>query len=136
MPELWHISTFVENKGAVWARKVRFDSGNIFLCSVNFPNPFLLGHMTFMTQTANPFVQQMVEFLRLYIYQTVFHICFASSTCKYRLALSLDSSGAIAAHEFGHVGDGYTVKIADDAVLQAACCDCKFERGLLVLVMI
>ena len=50
--------------------------------------------------------------------------------------LPLHSSRAVAAHEFGHVGDGHAVKIADDAVLEATGCNCEFERRLLVLVMI
>ena len=50
--------------------------------------------------------------------------------------LSLHPTRAVAAHEFGYIGNGNAVEIADDAVLEAAGRDCEFERGLLVLVMI
>ena len=50
--------------------------------------------------------------------------------------LSLHSACAVAAHELFHVGNADTVKVADDAVLQAARRDGKFERGLLVLILV
>ena len=50
--------------------------------------------------------------------------------------LSLHSAGAVAAHELFHIGNADTVKVADDAVLQAAGRDCKLERRLLVLIVV
>ena len=50
--------------------------------------------------------------------------------------LSLHPTRAVAAHEFCYVGNGNTVEIADDAVLEAACRDCEFQCGLLAFVMV
>lgn len=50
--------------------------------------------------------------------------------------LSLHAAGAVAAHELRHIGDRSTVEITDDAVLQAAGCNCKLECRLLVLIMV
>ena len=63
-------------------------------------------------------------------------ICVKPISTLYFLYLSLYPSGAVAAHELPNVGDGNTVEIADDAVLQAAGCNCKLECRLLVLIMV
>ena len=50
--------------------------------------------------------------------------------------LSLHSAGAVTAHELFHVRNAAAVKVTDHAVLQAGSCNCKFERGLLVLILV
>ena len=52
------------------------------------------------------------------------------------LLLSLHSARAVAAHELFHIGNADTVKVTDHAVLQTGSCNCKFERGLLVLIVV
>ena len=50
--------------------------------------------------------------------------------------LSLHSAGAVAAHELFHVRNADTVKVADHAMLQAACRHREFQCGLLVLIVV
>ena len=49
---------------------------------------------------------------------------------------ALYSSRAVAAHELFDIANAHAVKVADDAVLEAACRNCEFERQLLVLILV
>ena len=59
-----------------------------------------------------------------------------SRGCTIKRKLSLHSACTVAAHELFHVGNADTVKVADDAVLEAARRDGKFQRRLLVLILV
>ena len=50
--------------------------------------------------------------------------------------LSLHSSSAISAHELGHIGDRNSIEISDNAVLETAGCNCKFQSFLARIIII
>ena len=55
--------------------------------------------------------------------------------CPCEASLSLNSSGAVAAHELFHLGTADAVEIPKDAVLQAGSGHGKFQRLLQIVIM-
>ncbi|MEI3085807.1 MAG: hypothetical protein V8S87_07305 [Oscillospiraceae bacterium] len=50
--------------------------------------------------------------------------------------LSLDSAGAVAAHELFNIGNADAVGVTEDAVLEAGRRNGELKRGLLVVVIV
>ena len=46
---------------------------------------------------------------------------------------ALYSSCAVAAHELFDIANAHAVKVADHAVLEAACRNCEFERSVMAM---